>query len=405
MPAQYGSLPFQESIDFFRGKLNLPTRAWNDIWEDMHARAFVVAGAMQQELLVDLRAAVDKAIVEGTTLQQFRKDFDSIVKKRGWSFKGDPGWRARVIYDTNVRQSYNAGRWKQIQEAKATRPYLLYRHGDSAYPRPHHLAWNGTVLPVGHPWWKTHYPQNGWGCKCKVFALSERDLRRLNLKVASAAPGGGSYDWVNKKTGEVMKIPVGIDPGFGYNVGEAAWGRTLSADAMNAWSASSDKWTRLTPGNWQTSGRPEHLPAVAAPIPLGARLYSRDEVITTLRRQLGGDEKTFAMAGLPVQVNAEVLGSHLDPNRAVFLPLLDDALTNPTEIWLAFERHSASGQVALRVRAVKLYQLADRSAVLLVFNVVKGRLEAWTFIPVSNLDYLNRQRAGSLLYAETKNPP
>lgn len=33
-------------------------------------------------------------------------------------------------------------------ELRKKRPYGLYRHGDSAHPRPQHLAWNGTVLPL-----------------------------------------------------------------------------------------------------------------------------------------------------------------------------------------------------------------------------------------------------------------
>ena len=101
--AEYQSLPFRESIQFFRQKLNLPTRAWTDIWEGMHSRAFVVAGAVQTELLTDFRTAIDKAIVDGTTLQEFRKDFDKIVNRHGWSYKGGRGWRSRVIYETNLR--------------------------------------------------------------------------------------------------------------------------------------------------------------------------------------------------------------------------------------------------------------------------------------------------------------
>lgn len=35
------NLPFQEQIDFFRAKLNLPTARWDDIWKGAHDRAFV----------------------------------------------------------------------------------------------------------------------------------------------------------------------------------------------------------------------------------------------------------------------------------------------------------------------------------------------------------------------------
>ncbi len=38
--------------------------------------------------LADFRAAVDKAISQGTTLAEFRKDFDTIVAKYGWSYNG-----------------------------------------------------------------------------------------------------------------------------------------------------------------------------------------------------------------------------------------------------------------------------------------------------------------------------
>ena len=63
--ADYGDLPFEEAIAFFRGKVNLPTATWLDIQKGMHARAFVVAGAMQTRLLEDFRAAVSSAIAKG----------------------------------------------------------------------------------------------------------------------------------------------------------------------------------------------------------------------------------------------------------------------------------------------------------------------------------------------------
>ena len=58
-PMSFGfGLPFQEQIDFFRAKLNLPTDRWDDIWKAAHDRAFVVAGAAKADLLNDLRQAL-----------------------------------------------------------------------------------------------------------------------------------------------------------------------------------------------------------------------------------------------------------------------------------------------------------------------------------------------------------
>lgn len=227
----YGSLTFEEQLRFFRQKLNLPTASWTDIWQAQHDRSFVVAGAAQEDLLNDLREAVDKAISEGTTLAEFRKDFDRIVAERGWTgFTGegsDAGmaWRARVIYDTNLRSSYAAGRFEQMKAIAHRRPYWRYRHSDAVVtPRPQHLAWDGLVLPADDPFWNTHYPPNGWGCQCYVESLAERDLKRLGLDGPNTAPEIEYEDKVVGKNGpnpRTVRVPKGIDPGFGYAPGQS----------------------------------------------------------------------------------------------------------------------------------------------------------------------------------------
>jgi len=99
----YGSLSFAEQLAFFRHKLNLPTQRWDDLLGAAHDRAFVVAGAMQADLLADLRGAVDQAIAGGTTLEQFRKDFKQIVAKRGWTGWTGEGTKAGVADAGDLR--------------------------------------------------------------------------------------------------------------------------------------------------------------------------------------------------------------------------------------------------------------------------------------------------------------
>ena len=221
---EFARLPFLEQISFFREKLSLPTAAWTDIFDDGHDKGFVVAGAAKEELLADLRAAVDQAIADGTTLATFRERFDEAVSKHGWSYNGGRDWRTRVIYDTNLRTSYSAGRWQQLQAVKARRPYWRYRHSDaSEHPRELHVQWDGLILHADDPWWRTNYPPNGWGCKCYVEALSERDLRRLGKSGPDRAPalemrtvtvGSGA-------SARTVTVPAGVDPGFGYAPGRS----------------------------------------------------------------------------------------------------------------------------------------------------------------------------------------
>jgi uncharacterized protein with gpF-like domain len=210
------NLPFKEQESFFQNKLNIPTERWDDLWKAQHSKGFMVAGAYKADLLADFRDAVDKAITEGTTLEAFRKDFDSIVEKNGWSYNGSRNWRSELIYSTNIRTSYAAGRWAQLTDPEQLQvlPYLTYKHGDSRVPRPEHLAWDGITLPANDPWWQAHYPPSGWGCKCRVFGSTRSEYAKAQDQGLGEAPPSP----IDPSTGE----PVGIDKGWGYNVGEAA---------------------------------------------------------------------------------------------------------------------------------------------------------------------------------------
>lgn len=169
--AAWGSLPFAEQIAFFKDKLDLPTQTWQDLLGAAHDRAFVVAGAMRADLLADLHAATLKGIEKGTSLSEFRRDFEAIVAKRGWTgwtgedTPGGRAWRTNLIYGTNMRTSYQAGRHAQAVAIAHRRPYWRWRHADTvAHPRPLHVAWDGKILRHDNDWWQAHHPPAGWNC-------------------------------------------------------------------------------------------------------------------------------------------------------------------------------------------------------------------------------------------------
>lgn len=206
--------PFPEQLAFFRQKLNLPSERWDDIERAAHDKAFIVAGAQGADLLADLRGAVDKAKAQGTGLGAFRKDFKALVAKHGWTgwtgegSKGGEAWRTKVIYQTNMATSYAAGRWKQLNDPDLLKllPYWQYKHSDSViHPRPLHAGWDGLTLPPDHPFWKTHFPPNGWGCQCRIVAVSKADFMK-------AVAGG-------KGPANAPEGIEGIDRGFDYAPG------------------------------------------------------------------------------------------------------------------------------------------------------------------------------------------
>lgn len=219
--------PFALQVEFLKAKLRLPTERWDDIWQEAHDRAFVVAGAAKADLLTDLHNAVIRAVEEGRGIEDFRKEFKQIVANNGWTGWTGQGtdageaWRTRVIYQTNMATSYAAGRYAQLSDPDllSLRPYWKYHHLDGVlHPRPLHVSWGGMVLPHDHEFWKTHFPPNGWGCHCWVTAASNADYEKA-VNAGKAEPPAG-WRGINPKTG----APVGIDKGWAYAPGATTAG-------------------------------------------------------------------------------------------------------------------------------------------------------------------------------------
>lgn len=227
--------PPQEVLKFFENKKLKPSFSWMEVWKYEHQTVFTVAKAMKLDILQDISDGVLKAIKEGQTLQQFRKELTPLLQKKGWwgikdvtdpvtgeaklAQLGSPR-RLRVIYDTNLRTARAAGQWDRVQRTKKTHPYLLYELGSSKEHRKEHTRWQGLLLPADDAFWDTHYPQNGWGCKCRVRQVSKGEYSRIKNKHSSQAPEVKTREWTNKRTGELMDVPEGIDPGWDYNPGK-----------------------------------------------------------------------------------------------------------------------------------------------------------------------------------------
>jgi hypothetical protein len=399
-------LPFREAIEHFRQKVNMPTARWTDMIGGQHARAFTVAGATREAILVDFRTALDKVISQGTTLEEFRRDFDSIVAKHGWSYNGSRNWRSKLIYDTNLRTAAAAGRWKQMTDPDVARyrPWWRYVHDDSvAHPRPEHQAWDGLVLAADDPWIRTHATPNGWGCECRWEALSRRDLKALGKSGPDQAPAEDSRPvTLSTSSGPVtIEVPAGVDPGWGQSVGESAFGRQLPEAEMEAWrQRKADAWEPLTPGNWQSAKRPEHLPVDPPEAKLGPKAGTVDQLARQIATALGGDQVAVPLPdGSSLLVDAPALARHLDLARSPWVPLLPELLTAPAEIWAMFLRHKGTGRVILRKRLVKVVGGDGGKGLILVVDAGGGFFHGWTFMPSNRPGYLNSLRAGRLLWS------
>lgn len=418
-PAQ---LPFKQAIQFYQDKIKLPTSGWTDIWEQQHSKAFVVAGAQSDALLEDLYNAIQDAKKNGGGYADFKTRFQEITSRHGWSYNGAPGWRSRVIYDTNITQAYNAGRYQQMVAVKHLRPFWQYRHTSIENPRLNHKSWDGKILSADDAWWDTHMPQNGWGCKCRVDSLSRVEAEREWTKQGKSGPDTApEVVWEDKIVGKngsnprTVSTPQGIDPGFGYNVGKA-YLEPLSIPPLKGYDAVLKERGINVPVPKLLHTQPTVIDKSAI---LPAEIKP-EQAVEDFLDVFGADLKTGAVftdaAGTSIAITKALftdgkgdfkwLEKENKANRLQYINLLAMTIIEPDEIWWVWVKdHHEKGRWRLKRRYLRAFEIdGTQEYAVSVFEWGRtGWTGATTFMttqPTKDLQqaYFDKQRMGRLVF-------
>jgi SPP1 gp7 family putative phage head morphogenesis protein len=226
-----GPVPL-EAIAYFEAKRIEPDLDLSSSWAEEHDAAFTIAGILEVDLLSHVKQAVDRAITEGTTLAEFKKQVGPKLQASGWaSPPGEkvPPYRLKLIYDTNLRQARAAGQWQRVQRTKAALPYLIFTNTVSLRPRPEHQALVGTILPADDPWWDLHYPPIGYSCKHGVRQISAREVESRGG--ISQIPEEAEVTWT-LPDGRTKTLPESVHPSFDFIPGKGTNRQNALSDLL-----------------------------------------------------------------------------------------------------------------------------------------------------------------------------
>lgn len=404
-----GTVTFDEALAFFRQKVSMPSAEWTDYLRGAHDRAFVVAGATDVALVEDLRRALDTAI-DGGGFDRFKAEFAEIAERHGWAHTGRPGWRARTIYDTNLRTARAAGRWAQMRDPEMLklRPFWRYVHGSTRepiVPRAEHVALDGLVLEATDPIWETIYPPNGWGCSCGVRSVSRTGLRRLGKDGPDAAPELGDRRVRDPATDEIVRVPEGIDLGWDYAPG-AGWHRGAVPREL---ARPLDPWQAEMPVDplppIDTLAKPLKAPVLADDLDDAALL---DAFLSRFGASAGpeGGSVWRDPTGMALPISEDLFRTAQGElkvrkrGRAAFLAQFAESMLDPDEVWLnwGYDRN-------LGWRLYRYYLRWDGDGGnLLLFQWSGAGWSATTAMRTTQkslrgrASYQERQRQGALLY-------
>lgn len=420
--AMLARLPPAGAIAYLQGRRDLTvTHSWQDLWHEEHARQFTISRLTRLDLLGAIRQSLEKSVNGELTRRDWMRDAEKLLKDAGWWGAKeviDPATgetvtttfdaaRLKLIFDTNTRQAAAAGQWERVQATKKTHPWLRYITKDDDRVRPAHRAWHNLVLPVDDPFWQTHWPPNGWRCRCRVVAMSQREYDSGHAPGGAPfntqPPSGETIEHLNRRTGEITKVPAGVDPGFGYNAGAArremlaaieqqklrAAAADLAAAAVRA-SLAPPKIAREKPDqpNWKTLGLVDlrEMQALTQAPELLPRAESIEEAVSQLRATLGvpvgaarGVRTPTGDVAIMDELLRHVVEKRLDA-RERYANFVLPTLMHPDEIW-----RTAYDDGTMRKRYIKLFRGSKYDIMVVVYEQPDGDV-LWNII--------NRERKG-----------
>lgn len=143
-------------VDFATPDAAMLTRLTRDTWH------FSAAKNYQQ--LRDMTLALKDDAGKLRTFADFREAASGI------SDSYNKTW-LKAEYDHAVGSSTMASQWVEFQRNAKLMPFLRYSTVGDAQVRVSHRALDGITRKIDDAFWTTHYPPNGWRCRCDANQL------------------------------------------------------------------------------------------------------------------------------------------------------------------------------------------------------------------------------------------
>ena len=319
-----------------------------------------------------------------------------------------------------MRTVRSGGRYRRQAENADDRPYWMYDAVMDASTRPSHAAFDGKVFAWADPIWDTHYPPNGYNCRCRVRALTARQVEARGLEVAKSTSGlrGVMQEaGVDKRTGEIIRRPgteyswtdsagrrhvLLPDPGWSHNPGQGAalYDARLGRGGRLDTSLPDPAVVPDNRRSWKDYGLPATLPRRPAP-PVRTPAGDPDQAKRAIRSAIGGDTGSYRIvetpAGLDDVTVTDRFVDHLvdhHPRREAreqFAEFVLPTMRDPDEVWLTAVE-GPTGRIVYRRRFIAAFEGRDG---LLVAQEARDGSWAWTFFTSRSV---RARRRGRLLY-------
>lgn len=217
----------KKAVEYFKSKGIVISENWMETLKNSRQHSFTISKIMNMDILTDFKSLLEKAIEEGMSAYDFKKQIKELLAQKGWlghkisDKKGqefiDSPWRLNLVYRQNIQTAYNQGRWDQVNETKTTRPYIQFISTIDKVTTKECKSLHLKILKITDKKIKYFLPPGHYNCRRRFRSLSEFFIKKkgLNIVVGSSIINlknqkGFEFNGIGKYKPDYSKYPPEI---------------------------------------------------------------------------------------------------------------------------------------------------------------------------------------------------
>lgn len=202
---------FAEAVAAWKAKKPTLAADFDKLTQQQRQRAFTVAGVAQASILADVWKALDKAVADGTTFADFKKD---VATKLTAAWGGPNPARLETIFRTNVQTAYIHGRYAAMTQPLTLkrRPFWKYSAIKDSRTTSICSALDGKVLPADSDFWNTHIPPLHFSCRSQIIALTAAQAEAAGVSEPPEVQADDGFGLAPGRGGDELKPDLSTLP-------------------------------------------------------------------------------------------------------------------------------------------------------------------------------------------------
>lgn len=205
---------FDEAVEWFAGRFPITEELEASLGEFAGPRAWTIAGVTQLDVVQYVHSSLERAIADGVPFATWQAEVeDRLIEAWG---KRDSA-RLETVFINATQQSYNAGRWEQMNDPDVVRfrPFGMYDAVIDDFTTVFCRNWDGKILPIQEFAQRGACPQTHHRCRAGIRSLRPSEAERrggvsTTLPSETAAPGFGQDPSKSSWKPEPKKYDAGL---------------------------------------------------------------------------------------------------------------------------------------------------------------------------------------------------